>query len=314
LNRLRACQEGDDRQGSDEPSSAGKSQVNSRCIVRCDRTALFAKSDFGRSAPAGTLRTFHVMRISPLLLIALLAGCGSSGAPASPAGGAGGTAGMSSDRGAGGAGAGGSVDAGVPGKTPADAAATVTVDAMVVPAEAAVADRSAEVDAVDSAGDAMASFVLTSGGLLMKDGRLVFPASASYPMDHSPPFEWSGAPAGTQSFALTFVDKSNGATKWVVWNIPATRTGLPGDLSKEVHPAQVPEASQRGSLNRIGYSGPGVPGPPLHEYELIVYALDVRELQGTDGLSTIQLRTATLPKHTVARTAPLIAYGQEGGP
>jgi Raf kinase inhibitor-like YbhB/YbcL family protein len=210
---------------------------------------------------------------------------------------------------------------------PADAAAesagnTVSHDAAPDEAPSPVTDGAAdlpadvapEADAARSADASPGTLQLTSTGFLMRNGELVFPASASYPMDQSPPFEWSGAPAATKSFALTFVDESNGATKWVVWDLPATVTRLPGNLSKTVHPTEVPEAFQRGSLGRTGYSGPGVAGPPLHVYQFVIWALDVQKLQNTDGLSTVDLRTKLLPMHALARSAPLVAKGQLGGP
>jgi len=193
-----------------------------------------------------------------------------------------------------------------PGDSPSPAGADVPADLS--------ADAAPEADAGHPADTGAATLRLTSTGFQMKDGDLIFPASASYPMDQSPPFEWSGAPAGTSSFALTFVDESNGATKWVLWDIPADVTRLPANLSKTVHPAEVPAASQRGSLGRTGYSGPGVAGPPLHVYQFVIWALDLQKLQNTDGLSTVDLRTKLLPMHALARSAPLVAKGQLGGP
>ena len=159
-----------------------------------------------------------------------------------------------------------------------------------------------------------ATLELTSTGFIMKGTDLIFPASASYPMDQSPPFSWTGAPGGTKSFALTFVDESNGATKWVLWDVPPAVTKLPGNISQGVNPVEVPGSSQRGSLGRTGYSGPGVPGPPLHTYEFVLWALDVAQLPGTSGLSTVDLRTKLLPMHAITVSAPLVAKGQEGGP
>lgn len=186
---------------------------------------------------------------------------------------------------------------------PADAAA----DAATTPDLA----TSPDARAADAAGETLQ---LTSTGFLMRGGDLIFPASASYPMDQSPPFEWSGAPPTTKSFALTFVDESNGATKWVLWDIPATLTKLPGNISKAVNPPEVPGSSQRGSLGRTGYSGPGVAGPPLHVYQFVLWALDVQKLPDTAGLTTVDLRTKLLPMHALAKSAPLVAKGQLGGP
>src|ERR1700722_8744784 len=70
---------------------------------------------------------------------------------------------------------------------------------------------------------------------------------AAKPPGGSPQIDWSGAPAGTMSFALIFHDGDvhpgktfADVTHWIAWNIPATATGLPasvasGDLPDGTH-------------------------------------------------------------------------------
>jgi len=48
----------------------------------------------------------------------------------------------------------------------------------------------------------------------------------------NPELDWSGVPAGTMSFAMTFIDTKIGANMamgqhWAIWNIPATVTKFP---------------------------------------------------------------------------------------
>ena len=161
--------------------------------------------------------------------------------------------------------------------------------------------------------DAASVFTLTSSGFLTLDGGgVVFPASASSPQNQSPPFSWSGAPAQTLSFALTFVDLDIDATKWVIWDIPSTASNLPPNVDQTTHPASVPGATQLGSLGHVGYAGPGV--PTYHRYEFQLWALDVATLPGTVGQSTDQLRKMVLPPHAIAQTAPYVAEGKQGGP
>jgi Raf kinase inhibitor-like YbhB/YbcL family protein len=161
--------------------------------------------------------------------------------------------------------------------------------------------------------DAASVFTLTSSGFLTLDGGgVVFPASASSPQNQSPPFSWSGAPAQTLSFALTFVDLDIDATKWVIWDIPSTASNLPPNVDETTHPANVPGATQLGSLGHVGYAGPGV--PTYHRYEFVLWALDVAALPDTAGASTAQLRTMVLPPHAIAQTTPYIAEGKLGGP
>lgn len=53
--------------------------------------------------------------------------------------------------------------------------------------------------------------------------------------DHSPALSWDTVPAGTQSIAL-IVDDPDAPGKtwvhWVIYNIPANSTGLPGAVPK----------------------------------------------------------------------------------
>src|SRR4030088_2106562 len=59
----------------------------------------------------------------------------------------------------------------------------------------------------------------------------------------SPALNWSGAPAGTKSFALTVYDPDaptgSGWWHWIVFNIPPGTTSLPqgaGDVKKKLMP------------------------------------------------------------------------------
>src|SRR5204862_7042659 len=54
-------------------------------------------------------------------------------------------------------------------------------------------------------------------------------------VDVSPPLSWSGAPAGTRSFALIAADPDAPAGSWVHWvlyNLPADVSELPENLAK----------------------------------------------------------------------------------
>jgi Raf kinase inhibitor-like YbhB/YbcL family protein len=98
-------------------------------------------------------------------------------------------------------------------------------------------------------------------------------------MGVSPAIEWSGAPAGTQSFAIIFHDTDvalpNGddVLHWAIYNIPGTATGLPENLAKT---AELPDGAHQ--LNNIagmpGFFNPCPPPPTTHHYIFEVYALD----------------------------------------
>jgi Raf kinase inhibitor-like YbhB/YbcL family protein len=97
--------------------------------------------------------------------------------------------------------------------------------------------------------------------------------------DTSPRLEWSGAPAGTKSFAL-IVDDPDAPdpakpqrvwVHWVLYNIPADADALP----EAVTPDALPDGALEGTndWNRTGYGGPC---PPIgrHRYFFKLYALD----------------------------------------
>jgi hypothetical protein len=92
--------------------------------------------------------------------------------------------------------------------------------------------------------------------------------------DVSPKIDWSGAPAGTESFALICEDPDAPKktwTHWVVFNLPADTTGLPEDASGNLpHPAVEGE----NSWNKNEYGGPCPPRGRAHRYYFKVYALD----------------------------------------
>jgi Raf kinase inhibitor-like YbhB/YbcL family protein len=187
-----------------------------------------------------------------------------------------------------------------------DTAPAAVADAGHAPADGAPADQTSS-----DRGEAMH---LESTGFLQVGEDVVFPKSASYPVDQSPPFSFVGVPASAKSLAVTFVDHSIGAVKWVVWDIPPRSAGLPANLSKTPHPAELPTSTQRGSLGRTGYSGPGVKGPPLHSYEFQLYALDVATLPDVQGADTVAIRSRLLAAHTLAKSPLFVAKGQLGGP
>ncbi|MGH1466817.1 MAG: YbhB/YbcL family Raf kinase inhibitor-like protein [Cognatishimia sp.] len=86
----------------------------------------------------------------------------------------------------------------------------------------------------------------------------------------APTLEWSGAPEGTESFALTVYDPDaptgSGWWHWFVFNIPADVTSLPG--GGEVNGVQL--------TNDYGAEGFGGACPPpgeVHRYQFTVHAL-----------------------------------------
>ena len=98
---------------------------------------------------------------------------------------------------------------------------------------------------------------------------------------HIAAINWANPPAGTQSFVLNMHDMDVSRNKttddqahWVVWNIPATATGLREGMPKG---SQLPDGSYQISATGQVYRGPGAPanGPP-HHYTFELYALDTK--------------------------------------
>ncbi|SRR5579885_13588 len=87
----------------------------------------------------------------------------------------------------------------------------------------------------------------------------------------SPALSWSGAPAGTQSFALTLYDPDGGPHGWWHWlvtNIPVRATSL----AKGARPPGA--ISLRNDFGAARYDGPCPPkGSGTHHYRFTIYAM-----------------------------------------
>ena len=98
----------------------------------------------------------------------------------------------------------------------------------------------------------------------------------------SPALNWTGAPAGTKSFAVTAYDPDaptgSGWWHWVMYNIPASATGLAAGAGNG---RGAPSGSQQGNTD-FGTKGYGGPCPPAgdkpHHYHFKVFALKVDKL------------------------------------
>jgi len=107
------------------------------------------------------------------------------------------------------------------------------------------------------------------------DGERIPPKHTCDGENISPPISWSGAPKETRSYALIMddVDAPAGTfTHWVIFNVPATETGLEEDV-----PAlgTLPNGATQGknTAGRIGYTGP-CPPSGTHRYVFRLFAID----------------------------------------
>ena len=116
------------------------------------------------------------------------------------------------------------------------------------------------------------------------DGGIV-PAKYTGRGGVQPGFKFSGAPAGTMSYAIIFHDidvslkgSTDDVLHWIVWNIPASANGIPE--------GKVPDGSVQGrGILGNSYFGPGAPaGPRYHHYVFELYALNANlDLPATAG-------------------------------
>lgn len=100
----------------------------------------------------------------------------------------------------------------------------------------------------------------------------------------SPELKWTGAPVGVKSYAVTVYDPDaptgSGWWHWVVFNIPATMSGLPsnaGQTALKLLPDGVIQS--RTDYGKPGYGGAcPPPGDKAHRYFFTLWALDTEKL------------------------------------
>lgn len=140
-------------------------------------------------------------------------------------------------------------------------------------------------------------------------------ANTAYGDNQSIDISWSNLPAGTVELALIcddpIVDMPQPFVHWVVYNIPATASGLPAAMATDAMPAIAGlEGVTNGlsGLRRPGYFGPRPPvDGKLHAYHFRVYALDA-DLELAEGLNKEQL-LAAMEGHVLA-TGMLMGHYQ----
>src|SRR5690606_6049622 len=172
-----------------------------------------------------------------------------------------------------------------------------------------------------SGGTASNGFSLTSSELA--EGGTFLPKHtcqmAGFDNDESPPLTWSGAPEGTMSFAVTFIDRTfvdQGNVRgyhWAIWNIDATVTERRANLPSGLTLTDPISATQSRSsyLGPCPYYGQNTPGEEPHVYEFTVYALptETAAISGSINAAMITaLESAALDSATLSGEST--AYSQ----
>lgn len=160
-----------------------------------------------------------------------------------------------------------------------------------------------------------------TNAMSMKLASPAFSAQAAIPARHtceggdvSPALQWSGIPAGARSLAL-IVDDPDAPdpaapqrtwVHWVLYNLPATSTGL----SEGAKATQLPPGTREGrnDWKRTGYGGP-CPPKGRHRYFHKLYALDV-ELPDLHQPDKAKLLKA-MEGHVLAQTELVGTYERQ---
>jgi Raf kinase inhibitor-like YbhB/YbcL family protein len=115
------------------------------------------------------------------------------------------------------------------------------------------------------------------------------------------PVAWSDTPEDAGSIAVVMVDRHPIANEWVHWmvvDIPPDADGLPEGASGADMPAGAAELQN--TWGDPGYGGPQPPaGSGEHEYEILVYALDVASLDVAEDATFTDFLEA-VRDHTLA--------------
>ena len=133
--------------------------------------------------------------------------------------------------------------------------------------------------------------------------------------NQSPVLQWSHAPEGTQSFAVTVYDPDaptgSGWWHWMVVNIPANVTTLPANAGDKSG-ANLP-AGARQMRNDYGiYAWGGMcppPGDKPHRYIFTVHALSVAQLD-IPADATTAVGGFMINAHTIAKASFTAMYAR----
>jgi Raf kinase inhibitor-like YbhB/YbcL family protein len=170
---------------------------------------------------------------------------------------------------------------------------------------------------IGASGAARADFTLTSpditeGGTIKNEQ--VFNGFGCKGDNMAPALSWSGAPAGTKSYAVTVYDPDaptgSGFWHWVLFDIPTKVTSLPKGPGgpKTKHPAGSVEV--RTDFGVPGYGGPCPPmGDKPHRYIFTVFAVDAEHLGPNKSVSPA-IVGFNLHFHSLAKASLTATYGR----
>ena len=159
----------------------------------------------------------------------------------------------------------------------------------------------------------LVSSELTAGGRF--EPRHVFNGFGCSGGNVSPALSWTGAPAGTKSFALTVYDPDaptgSGWWHWVMIDIPSIANALVAGAGDPASGKAPKGALQMNTdFGKVGYGGPCPPaGDKPHRYVFTLYALKLDKL-GVDAGATAAMTGFMLNANSLAKTSFTVYYGR----
>ena len=123
----------------------------------------------------------------------------------------------------------------------------------------------------------------------------------------SPALQWSGAPAGTQSYALILDDfearGGDGFIHWVAYNIPSSVTALPANAGAGEPDLASGGRNAHNDFLRRRYDGPCPPEGSPHKYRFTVYALDMPSIDDAGTPMTWRKLRFIIRGHVLAQAS-----------
>ncbi len=166
---------------------------------------------------------------------------------------------------------------------------------------------------VQAAGFTLTSSEIKAGGLIPKNFE--FNGFGCAGDNKSPALKWNGAPKGTKSFAVTVYDPDaptgSGWWHWMVINIPASVTELPGNAgaaNNVLLPAGAAQSRIDFGVNAWGGVCPPQGDKP-HRYIFTVHALKVEKLE-VPGDATAALTGYMINGNSIGKASFTAKYGR----
>jgi Raf kinase inhibitor-like YbhB/YbcL family protein len=129
----------------------------------------------------------------------------------------------------------------------------------------------------------------------------------------SPALRWSGAPAGTRSFAITLFDPDapgSGWWHWLVFDIPASVTTLAAGVGNPGGHLPPGSIQGRNDFGALGYGGPCPPrGDKPHRYVFTIYALKTDSIEAPPSSAPARIEPV-LNANALAKASFTAFYGR----